>query len=65
VAGTGDALDGRDRRDSDLDTLAWMLPLQQGQVMASQQPEIARGGSILSHPAERGRHLVHASGSQS
>ena len=65
MPGTCNTLDGGERRDTYLDTLAWMLSLQQGQEMAGQQPKIARGGSVFSHPAERCRHLVDASGSQS
>jgi hypothetical protein len=65
VPGTGHTLDGGVWRDTYLHTLAWMRSLQQGQEVARQQAEIAWGGPVLSHSAERGRDVVDRSGSQS
>jgi hypothetical protein len=65
VSGTGEALDGGDWRDPDLDTLSRMFSLQHGQEMASQQPKIAWGRPIFPYPAECGDHLVDGDGAQS
>jgi hypothetical protein len=65
VSGSGDALDGCERGDAYLDTLARMCSFEQGQEVPSQQPEIAGYGSFLPHPVQSVRHLVNPRRSQS
>jgi hypothetical protein len=65
MPGTGDALNGGERRDTYLDTLARMLSLQQGQEMTSQQPKIAWSCCTFPDPAEGCDHLIGGDGTQS